>query len=64
MMTDIGGLLDPQRLSRYESLGSLEIEGRKRLGVSAHYWDKLLSLTLGRPSTLPNLGFSVDDICK
>jgi hypothetical protein len=64
MMADIGLHLDPQRLSKYESLSPMEIEARKRLAVSAHLWDKLLSLTLGRPPTLPKLWLSVEDICQ
>jgi hypothetical protein len=64
MMTDIGLHLDPQKLSRYESLTSIEIEARKRLALCAYAWDKILSLTLGRPPTVTKLSISVDDICK
>lgn len=64
MMADIGLHLDAQRLSKYESLSPMEIEARKRLGISAYLWDKLLSLTLGRPPTLTKLWVSVDDICE
>jgi hypothetical protein len=64
MMTDVGLHLDPQRLSRYENLTSIEVEARKRLALSAYSWDKILSLTLCRPPTLNKLSISVDDICK
>jgi hypothetical protein len=64
MMTDAGLHVDPQRLSKYESLTSIEIEARKRLTLSAYSWDKILSLTLGRPPTLIKLPISVDDICE
>ena len=64
VMADIGLHLDPQRLSRYESLSPMEVEVRKRLAISAYLWDKLLSLMLGRPPTLVRLPISVDDLCK
>ena len=63
-MADIGLHLDPHRLSKYESLSPMEAEVRKRLGISAYLWDKLLSLMLGRPPALAKLWISVDDICK
>ncbi|KIW06066.1 uncharacterized protein PV09_03238 [Verruconis gallopava] len=62
MMTDIGLHLDPQRLSRYENLTPVDVEARKRLALAAYSWDKVLSLTLGRPPTLSKLWVSVDDI--
>ena len=64
MMTDIGLHLDYHRISKYEDVTPIELEARKRLGISAFLWDKLLSLTLGRPPTLPKLWISVEDICK
>jgi hypothetical protein len=45
-----------------EVLTPADVEARKRLYLSAYIWDKTLSLSIGRPSSLTRLPHAIDDM--
>ena len=64
MMIDVGLHLDTQKLVGSEVLTPADVEARKRLYLSAYIWDKTLSLSIGRPSSLTRLPHAIDDMLE
>jgi hypothetical protein len=62
MMIDVGLHLDTQKLVESEILTPADLKARKRLYLSAYIWDKTLSLSIGRPSSLTRLPDAIDDM--
>jgi hypothetical protein len=65
MLVDVGMHLHipDSKLAQLEQLTAVEIETRKRIYNSAYLWDKTISLALGRPPTLTQQPYSIDEIC-
>ncbi|OBT70731.1 hypothetical protein VF21_10138 [Pseudogymnoascus sp. 05NY08] len=62
MLKDVGLHLNSHRLKGLESLTPADLEARKRLFFSAYIWDKSISLCLGRPPSLTEMPYAIDDM--
>lgn len=58
MLKDLGLHLNARKLKLPENLDPDDLEARMRLYLSAYTWDKIISVTLGRPPSLTNMPYS------
>jgi hypothetical protein len=58
LIEDMGICIDGQKIAGAARLEDEDVEIRQRLFWSCYFWDKMISLYLGRSPTLQHSGFN------